>query len=163
MAADRCVNAAGRLGQFGEQRLVERFAHAVQALELEAIHAARIFDDAGDGERIMGGELRKQARPRREQPFRAGHVAEIGHGLASEHRIVGEPTLLRAFNFGVPVRTLHQANRQPPPRGFSRILDPIDHGRRALLIGLHRETKSLPLALAGQRRIGEHCTDDVEG
>ena len=41
MAADRCVDAAGGIGQFGEQRLVERLTHAVQALKLVA------FDTAG--------------------------------------------------------------------------------------------------------------------
>ena len=163
VAADRRINAAGHLGQFGEQRLVERFAHAVQALELEAVYAARVFDDAGDSERIMGGELRKQARPRREQPLHAGHVAKIGHGLAGEHRIIGKPALLRAFDLGVPVRALHQTHRQPPPRGFGGLLDPIDHGRRAFLIGLHGEAKSLPVALAAERRIGEHGADDLEG
>ena len=149
-------------GSSASSAVVERLAHAVQALELETVYATRFFDDAGDSQRIMGGELRKQARPRREQPLHAGHVAEISHGLAGEHRIIRKPALLRAFDFGVPVRALHQTHRQPPPRGFCGLLDPIDHRRRTFLIGLHGEAKSRPVALAAERRIGEYGANDVE-
>ena len=89
MAADRRIDAAGRLRQFGAQRVIERVAHAVEPLEFKAVDAAGIFDDARDGERIVGGELRKQSVARGEQPPHAGHVAKIGHGLAREDRIVG--------------------------------------------------------------------------
>ena len=51
----------------GEQRLVERLAHAVQALELVAFDAAGLLDHARDGERVVGGELRIETRPRGEQ------------------------------------------------------------------------------------------------
>ncbi len=64
MAADRRVNAAGGIRQLGEQRRVKRLAHAVQALEFEAVDAAGILDNAGDGQRIVGRELRKQMVPR---------------------------------------------------------------------------------------------------
>ena len=68
MTADRRVDAAARArGNVGEQRLVEHLAHAVQALELEAVDAAGILDDARDGQRIVGGELRIEARPRGQQ------------------------------------------------------------------------------------------------
>ena len=66
VAADRRIDAAGDVGQFGEQRLVERFAHAMQALEFKALYATRVFDHAGDSQRIVGGELRKQARRARQ-------------------------------------------------------------------------------------------------
>ena len=91
IAADRRIDAAGGVGKFGEQRIVERFAHAVEPLKLETLDAAGVFDHAGDGERVMGGELRKQPSARGEQFFDAGHVAEVGHGLAGEHRIIGKP------------------------------------------------------------------------
>ena len=40
MAADRRIDPAGCVGPLRRQRLVERFAHAVQALELVAGDAA---------------------------------------------------------------------------------------------------------------------------
>ena len=67
MAADRRIDAAGDVRQFGDERLVERLAHAVQALELETLDAAGILDHAGDGERVVGGELRKKTAARRKQ------------------------------------------------------------------------------------------------
>ena len=67
MAADRRVDAARSLRQFGEQRCIERLAHAVQPLEFESFDAAGILDHAGDGERVMGGELRIKTRPCAEQ------------------------------------------------------------------------------------------------
>ena len=100
-------------GNSAMQRLVERLAHAVQPLKLEAVDAAGILDHAGDGERIVGGELRKQTAACREQASDAGHVAKIGHGLAREHRIIGEPALLRALDLGVPIGAFDQPHREP--------------------------------------------------
>ena len=71
MAADRRIDAAGSARHVGEQRLVERLAHAVQALELVALGAAGILDHAGDGQRVVGGELRIEPRPRAPAACRA--------------------------------------------------------------------------------------------
>ena len=117
MAADRRIDAAGGFRQLGEQRLVERLAHAIEPLEFKTFDATGVLDDAGDRQRVVGGELRKEPIARREQPFHASHVAKVGHGLAGEHRIVGKPALLRALDLGVPIRALDQADRQPAPRG----------------------------------------------
>ncbi len=65
MAADRRIDPAGRARHLGEQRLVQRLAHAVQALEFVAFDAARLLDHARDGQRVVGGELRIEPRPRR--------------------------------------------------------------------------------------------------
>ena len=159
VAADRRVDAAGDVGQFGEERLVERLAHAVQALEFVSLDAAGVLDDARDGERIVRGELRKDARAQRQQFAHAGHVAEVGHGLAGEHRIIGEPALLRALDLGVPIGALDQPHGEPAAARLRRVRDPVDHLRRALLIGLHREAEALP---AAQRGIGQHGADHVE-
>ena len=113
MAPDRRINPAGGVGEFGEQRLEERLAHAVEPLEFEAFDAAGILDHAGDGERVMGGELRKQPRACGKQLLHAGHVAEVGHGLAREHGIIGQAALLRALDLGVPIGALDQPDRQP--------------------------------------------------
>ena len=159
MTADGGINAARDSRQLGQQRRVKRLAHAVEPLEFESFDAAGSLDHAGDGERVMGGELRKNARSRGEQLLDAGHVAEIGHGLAREHRIIGKPALLRALDFGVPIGALDQADRQPAARARPRLLDPADHRQSALLIGLHRKPETVP---AAQRRIAEHGADDVE-
>ena len=45
--------------------------------------------------------------------LRASHVTEIGHRLAGEHRIIGEPALLRPLDLGVPIGALDQPHRQP--------------------------------------------------
>ena len=159
MAADGCVDAARDLRQFGEQRCVKRLAHAVQPLKLEPFHAAGILDHAGDGERVVGGELRKNTRSCAEERSRASHVAEIGHGFAREHRVVGQSAFLRALDLGVPVRALDQADGQPAAERDGRLFDPADHRESAFLIGLHRKPESVP---AAQRPIAEHGRDDVE-
>ena len=127
MAADRRIDPARRIGQFGQQRLVERLAHAVQALELVARDAARLLDHGGDGERVVGGELRIDVAARRQQPAHAGDVAEVGHRLAGEHRIVGEPAFLRALDLGVPVGALDQPHHQAAVERLRRCDHPVDH------------------------------------
>jgi len=160
MAADRRVDAAGSLRQFREYRLIERLAHAVEPLELEAAGAARILDDARHGKRVVGGELRKDARACREEPLYAGHVAEVGHGLARVHRIVGKPALLRALDLGVPVGALDQAHGHAAVARGGSLLDPVDRRQGALLIGLHGEAEAVP---AGERCVAKYRGDDVEG
>ena len=107
----------------------------------------------------MGGELRKEPRARGEQLARAGRVAEIGHRLAGEHRIIRKPALLRALDLGVPIGALDQPHHQPAVERGRGVGEPVDHCRRAFLIGLHRKPKTLP---ALQRRIGEHGRDHIE-
>ena len=67
MAADRRIDPAGGVRIVGEQFLVERLAHAVQPLELVALGAAGRRHHARHRQRIVGGELREDARARREQ------------------------------------------------------------------------------------------------
>ncbi len=159
MAADGCVDAARSLRQLGEQRRVQRLAHAVQPLKLESFHAAGVLDHTGDGERVMGGELRKNARSCAEERSCARHVAEIGHGLAREHRIVGQSAFLRALDLGVPIGALDQADGQSAAEGDGSLLDPADHRQSALLIGLHRKSEPVP---AAERPLAEYRRDDVE-
>ena len=159
VAADRRIDAAGGFRLLGDERRVERFAHAIEALELETFDPARILDHAPDRECVMGGELRRQAPARSQELLHARHEAEVGHRLAGEHRIVGEPALLRPFDLGVPIGALHQPHVQPAPRGNGRLLDPGDHRQGALLVGLHREAESFPPA---QRRIAQHGADHVQ-
>ena len=131
----------------------------MQTLELVTFDTAGILDHAGDGQRVVRGELRENALARGEKLLDAGHVAEIGHGLAREHRIIGQAALLRAFDLGVPVGAFDQADGQPAAECGCRRFDPIDHRQRALLIGLHRQPETVE---AAQRRIAEHRANDIE-
>ena len=114
VAADRRIGAVGEFGTILAQLRIERFAHAVQPLEFEAAAIAGEFEDGRDRQRIVGGELRKDARPQGQQLFRAGDVVQIRHRLAREHRIAVEPALLRALDLGVPIGALHQPQHHAP-------------------------------------------------
>ena len=110
------------------------------------------LEDGRDGQRVVGGELRIEARPRGEQALGAGEIGLVGRGLAGEHRIVGEAALLRALDLGVPIGALDQAHHHPPVERAGELADPVDDRRGALLVGLHGEAEAVP---AGERRIGE--------
>ena len=160
VAADRRVHPARRRGIVGQHEIVEHLSHAVQALELVPFHAAGILDHARHGERVVGGELRIEPRAGREQFARAGDVAEVGHRLAGKHRIVGEPALLGALDLGVPIRALDQSHHEAATEPARGLIEPIDHCRSALEIGLHRQAETVP---AAQRGVGQHGCDHVEG
>ena len=149
MAADRRIDAAGI--PVRPHLAVERIAHAVQALELE-IAVFRAFHDEGDGQRIMGGELRVEARAGGEHTFGTYDIGEVGGGLAGEDREVRQPTLLRALDLGVPVGALDEADHETAIPCLCRVRDPVDHGKGALLVSLDGETEAVP---AGERGICE--------
>ncbi len=160
MAADRCINTASRLGLGPQQGLVERFAHAIEPLELVARDPAGGLDGARDGQGIVGRELRIDPRPRGKQLVDADHVAEIGHRLAREHRVIGEAAFLGALDLGIPIGALHQAHHEMAAVRAGSLDRPVDHRRRSLLIRLHRKPEAVP---PRKRRISESMTDDIEG
>ena len=89
MRADRRIDAAARAFRLAH-RLVQLLAHAVQALELEAVAVRRHAQDRGDGMGVVGGELRIDAVGHRQQLSRAGYVGNVGIHLAREDRIAGQ-------------------------------------------------------------------------
>ena len=89
----------------------------------------------------------------------AGEIAQIGRRLAREDRIVRQPALLRPLDLGIPVGALDEAHHHAPAVRPAELVDVVDHGARALLIGLDGQPEAVP---AGQRRIGEGRVDDVE-
>ncbi len=123
------------------------------------VDAAGILDHARDGQGIVGGELRVELLARGQQLARALQVAQVGHRLAGEDRIVGEPALLRALDLGVPIGALDEPHHQAAVERARVVGEPVDHRGRALLIGLHREPEAFP---AAQRGIGQHRRDHVE-
>ena len=160
MAADRRVGAMGDVGAVFAELCIQRLAHAMQALEFESARFAfRQFEDGRDRQRIVGGELRKDPRPQRQQLLRAGDVVQIRHRLAGEHRIAVEPAFLRALDLGVPIGALDQPHHHSAVEAASETVDVVDHVGGALLIGLDRKAKAVP---AGQRWIAEGCRYHVE-
>ena len=162
MAADRRIGAMGDVRAVFAKFCVQRLAHAVQALELESARLwfrPRQFEDGRDRQRIVGGELRKDPRPQRQQLLRAGDVVQIRHRLAGEYRIAVEPAFLRTLDLGVPIGALHQPHHHPPVKASRKTIDIVDHVGGALLIGLDRKAKAVP---AGQRWIAEGCRYHIE-
>ena len=159
VAADRRIGATGDLGTILAQLRVQRFAHAVQALKLESACPIRKLEHGRHRQRVVGGELREDARPQRQQLLRAGDVVQVGHRLAGEHRIVVEAALLRALDLGVPVGALHQPQHHPPVQRARQLVAVADHGFRALLIGLDREAKTVP---AFERCVAERRRDHLQ-
>ena len=159
MPADGRVDAAGRVRMGLDQRAVERFAHAVQALELVILDPARPLHNGGDGQRVVGRELREQARTQAQQLVGAGQVVEVRHRLAGEDGVVVEPALLGALDLGVPIRALDETHHETAVEPPGEVRQKIDHDGRALLVGLDREPEAAP---AGQRRSGECGGDHVE-
>ena len=159
VAADRRIDPAQRGRRIGEQRVIERLAHAVQALELVAVDPAGILDQARDGERIVGAELRQELRPRRQQGPRASQITYVCQWLTGKDRVVGKAALLRPLDLGVPVGALDQAHDQPPVEAAGELGEPVDHRAGTLLVGLHGGAEPAP---AGERGIGRDATDDRE-
>src|SRR5690606_25757444 len=94
VAAHRCVDAARavQLAVFdgAYYLLVQRLAHAVQALELVLARVVVLPGQVIDGRQRMGvvrGELRVDGFRRGQQLARTGDVGDIGVRLAGVHRV----------------------------------------------------------------------------
>ena len=158
MRADRCVGAAGVTALGLDEAVVERVAHPVQALELVALRADA-GGDRGHRRGVVGGELRIEPRPQRQQPRGGGLVGEVGHRLRGEDGVARKPPLLGALDLGVPVGALDEAHHQPPVVALGERRDMVDHGEAPLLVGLDRQAEAVP---AGERGVGQHRLDHVE-
>ena len=132
--------------------LVERLAHAVQALELVLsvlVVGTGERVDGGQGVGVVGGELRIDLGRRREQLLRAGEIGDVGVGLAGVDRIAGLAVELGALDLAVPVRALHQPHHQPAAAAPGEVDEPVDHRRAALLVGLDDEADAVPAGEGG--------------
>jgi hypothetical protein len=158
MRADRRIDAAARAFRFAH-RFVQRLAHAVQALELEAVPIWRHRQHGGDGVRVVRGELRVDAVGHRQQLSRAGDVRDVRVRLAGEHRIAGQAMRLGALDLGVPVGALDQPHHDAPVEPPGQRVEPVDDEGGARPIGLHDDAETVP---AGEFRLGQHALDDVE-
>ena len=144
--ADRRIHAARQAELVRADDLrIQLLAHAMQALEFErALGLRGELHDRRDGLRVVRRELRIDARACADQLARAGDVRHVGVDLAREHRIAGEPALLRALDLAVPVRALHEPHVQPRIGRAGEVAQPANDFTRALLIRLHRQAETVP-------------------
>jgi hypothetical protein len=128
--SDRRVDPARRR-RFSSQRLVERFAHAEQALEFELRAAAGKLEDRRHGAAVVSGKRRIDRGLRFEQGPCAGKVGDIGRRLARVDGVIRHAEHLCALDLAVPVGALHQAHRESPARAARRGDKPVaDRGAR---------------------------------
>ena len=159
--ADRRIDAARQIGR--DDLVVERLAHAVQALELEIAFLARERAHRCHGMRVVRRELREEGFRLGEEALDAGEIGNIGRELSRVDRIAGKAALLAALHFAVPVGALDEPHHEPallPPR---EIGEPVEQRQRALLIGLHRKPQALPAGkLRGRRERRHEIEREVE-
>ncbi len=160
VASNRRIDPAGDPVVGIKQMIVEALAHTMQALELEAgtIIAGKL-QNGGNRQCIMGGKLRENTRPLGEHVLRAGEIGKVCRLLARPDRIIVKPAFLRPLDLGIPVGALDEAHHHAAAKLCAEFINIIDHGDRALLIGLDCKAKTIP---AGKRRIGKDRGDHVE-
>ncbi len=132
----------------------------MQALELEAGRVVGShLQDGGNGQGVVGGELRVEPRPAVEQRAGADEVGQVGGGLARIDRKAVEPALLRVLDLRVPVGALDEPHHHAEAALGGQRVDVLDHRERPLPVGLHREAEAVP---AGEVGLAGHRVDHVE-
>ena len=156
MRADRRIDAARTIELVAaDDFLVERLAHAVQALELvlAAVEARpRHGHDRSERLGVVGGELREDRVRRGEQLPRRSEIADVGVDLAGEDGEVFEPVHLRALDLRIPIGALDEANHQPPVRPPREVDEPVDDEKAALAVSLDDEAEAVPACEIGIER-----------
>ena len=157
----RTVQLAVR--HFTGHLLVQRFTHAVQALELVLAWIVVLTREAVDrrqGMGVVGGELRINQVRHAEQLFRTGEVRDVGVNLAGIDRITFQTFHLGAFDFAVPVGAFYQADHQAATATACQVNQVINDERAAFLVGLDDETNPVP---ARQLRLEAQFFQQIEG
>ncbi|MNU99998.1 hypothetical protein D3C71_901530 [compost metagenome] len=167
VAADRRIDAAGAtqlaVGDLADHLFVERFTHAVQALELVLARVVVLPRQLVDGRQrmgVVGGELGIDGLGHRQQLAGAGEIGDIGVGLAGIDGVTLQAILLGALDLAVPVGALHQPDHQAVTAALGEIDDVVDHIGAALLIGLDDEADAVPVR---ERRVEAELFQQVEG
>jgi hypothetical protein len=165
VGADRCIHAARAVQlAFGlaYHLLVQRLAHAVQALELVLARVVVLPGDVVDGRQgvgVVGGELRVDGFRHGQQLAGAGDVGHVGVHLAGVDRVAFQAFDLGALDLAVPVGAFYQADHQAVAAALGQVDDVVDHVRAALLVGLDNEADAVP---AGQRRLEAQALEQVQ-
>ena len=148
VCANRRINAAGAIQLFAADHFgIQRFAHAMQTLEFVLARIVIVSCQVINGSqrlRIVRGKLRVYGVGRRQQFACARQIGNIGVDLARIHWIAFQAVQLRAFDFGIPVGALDQADHQAMAGAAAKINDVINDMRRAFLIGLDHKADAVP-------------------
>ena len=159
VGADRGIDAAGQAAPVAAQHfLVKRLAHAMQSLKLERPVAGG-DRDARHRLRIVRGELREKGAGIRQQQAHCGEIGYIGGELARQHRVVGEPPLLRPLDLAVPIGAFDQTHRDALAPLIGEAAQPAQHGNGTLTVGLHGDAETGPALQGG---VGERGGELVE-
>ncbi len=160
VAADRGIDAAGPLDEplLADHLVVQRLAHAMQALELEGGAAAGDMR-RGNGIGVVRGELRIERLLIAEQQPHAGQERHVRVQLAREHGIVSECTLLRPLDLAVPVGAFDEAHRNAFAAALSQTPQPAQRRDGALAVRLHGDAEAAPVV---HRRIVEGGAEDLQ-
>ena len=160
MPADRRIDAARELRRAeADDLVVERLAHAVQALELEIAFCPDEIEDSSNRMRVMRRELRKERIARRPDALGASEIGHIGRELAGVDREFVEAALLRALDLAVPIGAFDETQHQAAMMSTGQRGEPIDQRQGAFLIGLQRETEPVP---TGELRRRRQALDEIE-
>ena len=166
MGADRGVNTTRAvefaIGDLTGDLLVQRLAHAVQALEFvlpRIIVLSGQLINCRQGMGVMGCELRVDQVRHRQQLFRAGQIGDVGVDLAGIDRIAFEAVHLRAFDFAVPVGAFYQTNHQATAAAGGEVDQVVNHERAAFLVGLNDKANPVP---ARQLRLKAEFFQQIE-
>ena len=159
MTTDRGIDPA-REAVALDNGFVKAFAHAMQPLELVPFRLATgEFDDLGNCQCVVGGELRVEHIPCRQHPLGAAQIGQIRRRFSREHRIAFRTAFLGVLDFRIPIGALYEAHHQFAVGLAGCVDQPVDHVNAALLIGLNRQSKAIP-ALGD--RIGQHGCNDIQ-
>ena len=107
----------------------------------------------------MGGKLWVDCIPVSQQTVRTGVIRHVGRRLAGEYREGVQSGHLGEFDFCIPIRALYKTNHHFTTDILGKLTQPFNNVQRAFLIGLYRQTKSIP---TGQIRVAEYGFDDIE-
>ncbi len=110
-------------------RLVEGFAHAVQALKLILRPRRSKADHRCDRERVVRCELRIDDIRRCKEPLCTHQVASIGSCLGGVDGEARQPALLRSLDLAVPVSPFDEPHGHAPPAIARQRGYPLDHPR----------------------------------
>ncbi|MCY1411115.1 hypothetical protein D9M71_264970 [compost metagenome] len=118
--------------------------------------------DAGDGVRVVAGELRVDhaAGVLAEQEAGAGQVGGVGAFLAGIDRVAVQALDLALLDLAVPVGALHQTQRDARAQLPAKQGQPAEYRQAALGVRLDDQAE---LAPAGDGRIAQQLLEEFEG
>ena len=124
--------------------VVQRIAHAVQALEFVTGAIRCHFQNGGGCVSVVRGKHRINAVAVFQQFTGTGLIGHVGRRLAAEYREVVVAFDLADLHFAVPIGAFNQAHHQlaaDPDRQFTQ---PFNQRQTTFGISLNRQTKPFP-------------------